>query len=131
MAAPKLSIIVPVYNTEKYLKQCVDSLTSQTLNEIEIILVDDGSKAECARVCDELAASEYTQNNVMYYFEDNKKILHRYINNEDGFKIDGKEANLFDVNLISGFEKERVTGYAEPLDIYEGYINRAQQVVQW
>ena len=58
MAAPKLSIIVPVYNTEKYLKQCVDSLTSQTLNEIEIILVDDGSKAECARVCDELAASD-------------------------------------------------------------------------
>ena len=75
---------------------------------------------------DELTASEYTQNNVMYYFEDNKNVLHRYINNEDGLKIDGKEANLFDVNLISGFEKERVTGYAEPLDIYEGYINRAQ-----
>ena len=58
MSAPKLSIIVPVYNTEKYLKQCIDSLTSQTLSDIEIIIVDDGSREECARICDELAASD-------------------------------------------------------------------------
>ena len=58
MSAPKLSIIVPVYNTEKYLKQCIDSLTSQTLSDIEIIIVDDGSREECARICDEFAASD-------------------------------------------------------------------------
>ena len=46
MTTPKVSVVVPVYNTEKYLRQCVDSLTSQTLSEIEIILVDDGSKEE-------------------------------------------------------------------------------------
>ena len=50
MAMPKVSIVVPVYNTEKYLKECIDSLTSQSLKEIEIIIVDDGSKEECARL---------------------------------------------------------------------------------
>lgn len=58
MMAPKVSVIIPVYNTEKYLKECVDSLTGQTLEEIEIILVDDGSKEECARLCDEFAKKD-------------------------------------------------------------------------
>ena len=58
MATPKVSIVVPVYNTEKYLKQCVESILAQTLSEIEIIIVDDGSKAECAALCDELAGTD-------------------------------------------------------------------------
>ena len=74
----------------------------------------------------ELSNTDYTQDNAIYYFEDNKQNLHRYSNNEYGLKIDGKDGNLFDEKLITGFEKERVTGYAEPLDIYEGFINRAQ-----
>lgn len=55
MAEPKVSIIVPVYNTEQYLKQCIESIVAQTLQDIEIIIVDDGSKEECATLCDELA----------------------------------------------------------------------------
>ena len=58
MTSPKVSVVVPVYNTEKYLRQCVDSLTSQTLGEIEIIIVDDGSKEECALLCDEIAKTD-------------------------------------------------------------------------
>lgn len=58
MPTPKISVIVPVYNTEKYLKRCLDSITSQTLDEIEIILVDDGSKEPCALLCDELASAD-------------------------------------------------------------------------
>ncbi len=48
-----LSIIVPVYKTEKYLSRCVDSLLSQKLKEIEIVLVDDGSPDGCPQICDE------------------------------------------------------------------------------
>ena len=58
MTTPKVSIVIPVYNTEKYLVQCIESLTKQTLKEIEIIIVDDGSKEECAVLCDELAKND-------------------------------------------------------------------------
>ena len=58
MAAPKVSVIVPVYNTEKYLEQCICSITSQTIKEIEIIIVDDGSREECAVLCDLLAKTD-------------------------------------------------------------------------
>ena len=74
----------------------------------------------------ELKDAGYTEDNAIYYFEDNKDILHRYSNNESGLKIDGKDDSEFDKSLISGFEDDRVNGYAEPLDIYEGFINRAQ-----
>ena len=40
----KLSVIVPVYNAEKYLEKCIESILNQTFNDIEIILINDGSK---------------------------------------------------------------------------------------
>ena len=50
---PKVSIVVPIYNVEKYLEQCIDSIINQTLKEIEIILVDDGSPDNCPQICDD------------------------------------------------------------------------------
>lgn len=50
---PKVSVVVPIYNVEKYLKQCVDSLLNQTLKDIEIILVDDGAKDGSGKIVDE------------------------------------------------------------------------------
>ena len=58
MARPKVSVVVPVYNTEKYLKRCIDSILNQTLSDIEIIIVDDGSKEECAVFCDEISKED-------------------------------------------------------------------------
>lgn len=57
-STPILSIIVPVYKVEKYLRQCIDSLLSQPGNDIEIVLVDDGSPDNCPAICDEYAASD-------------------------------------------------------------------------
>ena len=52
----KFSILVPVYNVEKYLEQCVDSLLSQDYDgEYEIILVDDGSTDSSGKICDKYA----------------------------------------------------------------------------
>ena len=55
---PRVSIIVPVYNAAPYLNQCVDSLTNQTLKEIEIILVNDGSTDDSLAICQALAAAD-------------------------------------------------------------------------
>ena len=52
---PKVSVIIPVYKVEKYLNQCMDSILQQRFNDIEIILVDDGSPDSCGKMCDEFA----------------------------------------------------------------------------
>lgn len=58
MDIPKVSVIVPIYNVEKYLKKCVNSILNQTLKEIEVILVDDGSPDECPQLCDRFATTD-------------------------------------------------------------------------
>ena len=47
-----VSIIVPIYKTEKYLNKCIDSIVNQTYKDLEIILVDDGSPDRCPQMCD-------------------------------------------------------------------------------
>lgn len=53
-----ISVIVPVYNVDKYLKRCVDSIINQTYSDLEIILVDDGSTDDSGSLCDELKKTD-------------------------------------------------------------------------
>ena len=55
---PQISVIVPVYQVEKYIHRCVDSILSQTFSDFELILVDDGSPDRCGAICDEYAVRD-------------------------------------------------------------------------
>ncbi len=55
---PLISVIVPVYETQPYLRRCVDSILAQTYENLEVILVDDGSTDECPAICDDYAARD-------------------------------------------------------------------------
>lgn len=76
---PLISVIVPIYNVEKYLNKCVDSIISQTYKNLEIILVDDGSPDNCPKMCDE------------YVQKDNRiKVIHK----KNGGLSDARNAGI-------------------------------------
>ena len=55
---PKISIIVPVYNVEQYLRRCIDSILNQSFTDFELLLIDDGSKDSSGEICDEYVARD-------------------------------------------------------------------------
>ncbi|MBO5870798.1 MAG: glycosyltransferase family 2 protein [Clostridia bacterium] len=55
---PKFSVIIPIYNVEKYIRQCIDSVLNQSYTDFEVILVDDGSPDNCPTICDEYAEKD-------------------------------------------------------------------------
>lgn len=63
-----LSIIIPVYNTEVYLPNCIESILSQSFSDFEILLIDDGSKDSCGAICDEYAVKD---NRIRVFHKDN------------------------------------------------------------
>ncbi len=58
MPSPKISVIVPVFNTEEYLHRCIDSILSQTYTDFELLLINDGSKDRSGEICEEYAAKD-------------------------------------------------------------------------
>lgn len=58
MIEPLISVIVPVYNVDRYLNRCIDSIVNQTYENLEIILVDDGSPDQCPQICDAWAKKD-------------------------------------------------------------------------
>ncbi|MGN0653415.1 MAG: glycosyltransferase family 2 protein [Oscillospiraceae bacterium] len=79
MSDIKISVIVPVYNVERYIKQCVDSIINQTYRNLEIILVDDGSPDNSGKICDE------------YSFSDDRiRVIHK----ENGGHVSARKAGV-------------------------------------
>ena len=73
----KVSVIVPIYNTKRYLYKCIDSIINQTFKELEIILVDDGSTDGSSEVCDEYAGKD---ERIKVIHQENKGLVYsRYI----------------------------------------------------
>lgn len=58
MTVPEISIIIPVYNAARYLRECVDSILQQSFANFEIILIDDGSTDDSPQICDGYAACD-------------------------------------------------------------------------
>ena len=77
----KISIIIPVYNSEKYITDCVESISNQTYRNIEIILVDDGSTDASGEICDSLAQSD-----------ERIKVIHKKNGGTSAARNDGIEA---------------------------------------
>lgn len=63
-----VSVVVPVYKVEEYLRECIDSIISQTYTHLEIILVDDGSPDTCGKICEEYALND---SRITVYHKDN------------------------------------------------------------
>ena len=55
---PELSVVVPIYKAEKYIRKCIDSILTQSFRDYELILVDDGSPDACGAICDEYAEQD-------------------------------------------------------------------------
>ena len=85
----KIFFIVPVYKVEKYLKRCVESILTQTYQNMEIILVDDGSPDNCPQICDEFAHKHA-----------NIKVIHK----ENGGLSDARNAGIMYVRDVADAE---------------------------
>lgn len=107
----KVSIIVPIFNVEKYLDRCMQSLISQTLEDIEIIMVDDGSLDNCPKLCDDYAK-----------MDSRIKVIHK----KNGGLSDARNAGLDVANgeYVAFVDSDDYTS----LEAYETLYSKAKEV---
>ena len=122
MNNPLVSIIVPVYNVEPYLEKCIQSLIGQTYENIEIILVDDGSKDKSGVICDSF---EKTYKNIIVKHQENRGCS---FTRNVGYKLARGECFMFmdsDDTLSPKIVEELVDAYVRnDADVVLGTMNR-------
>lgn len=137
----KISVVVPIYNGEKYLKQCLDSVVNQSLKEIEIILIDDGSTDGSAQICKEYLSDS----RVTYYHKENEGLaaaradgIERakgeyigFVDADDWLELDAYEkmyaaakTNTSDIVFCNCIQNEN--GYRFTPEMRDGAYNRAE-----
>lgn len=114
---PLVSVIVPIYNVERYLDRCVESIVNQTYRNLEIILVDDGSPDKCPEICDEWAR------------KDNRiKVVHK----ENGGLSDARNAG-FEVSngeLVCYIDSDDWIELDFILSLYEAMMNSQADIAE-
>ena len=114
MNYPKVSIIVPVYNVEKYLSKCLNSLINQTLREIEILCVDDGSTDNSAKILENFVQKEQKRNE--FLISRGWKII-RIISKKDKYINKNEFLTVFSHCLKKNFKLIKIFIDTKTLDI--------------
>ena len=135
----KISITVPIYNAVKYLKKCLDSIAAQTLKEIEVILIDDGSDDGSAEICNQYLADP----RFSYYYKENEGLASArqdgiershgefigFIDADDWIDPDMYEkmyitAKDFNADVVYCNRVVNENGYLPSLEVPEGFYDR-------
>ena len=134
--SPKISVIVPVYNSEKYLQRCIESIISQTFEDFELLLIDDGSTDLSGKICDEYAKKD---DRIRVFHKPNGGVSSaRNIGLEkfDGEWIcfidsDDKIDKDFLESIIKGKNNAEfiVTGYTQKYEDYSKIVKYKEQII--
>lgn len=136
-----VSVIVPIYNKELYLEECLDTIINQTLKSIEIILVDDGSTDNSQKICEKYL----TDNRVSYYYQENEGLASArqtgiehaqgeyigFIDADDWIELDMYEkmyqkAQDYDVDVVFCNRMYNNDAYRPSKDLPTGFYGRAK-----
>lgn len=146
---PLISVIIPVYNVEKYLKKCLDSIISQTLKEIEIIVINDGSTDNSGKILDKYAKND---NRLIVIHKDNEGVSEarneglKYVHGDFVSFIDSDdwvEPEMYEVMYNAAIEKKVeivMCGYVREfvnhskikiMDIQDGSFMKTDEIQHW
>lgn len=135
MHSPKISIIIPVFNAEKYLHRCVNSILAQTYQDFEILLIDDGSSDRSGEICDQFAKLD---NRIRVFHKENGGVSSArnwglkkasgcwiaFVDSDDYVKENFLQSIILSRNeqeiIHFGFCKEMSNGHKYPYFVFEG-----------
>lgn len=119
-----IDIIIPIYNVENYLRQCVDSVLNQTYQAINIILVDDGSTDKCPETCDEYALKH---NNIRVLHKENGGLSDA---RNQGMKLSKSELIMF-LDSDDWLEEKAIEEMVNYIEMYDADIVCTESILEF